>query len=67
MKKKNINILKKARRIIDVPEPIAINKGFHCVLVSEYVPGKPLFWYFDHRKEPKKKIRIFGRYAQKTS
>lgn len=48
MKKKYEN-LKKARKIVDIPEPIAINRDFNCVLVSKYVPGKPLFRYFKHR------------------
>jgi aminoglycoside phosphotransferase (APT) family kinase protein len=54
--KKEYEYLKKARKIIEVPEPIAINENFHCVLVSKYVPGKNLFWYLDHKKEPRKKL-----------
>ncbi len=56
--KKEYEYLEKARKIIDVPKPVAINKGFCCVLVSKYVPGRPLFWYFKHRKEPEKKLEL---------
>ena len=56
--KKEYEYLKKARKIINVPEPIAINKDFSCVLVSKYVPGRPLFWYFKHRKELKEKLEL---------
>ena len=56
--KKEYEYLKKARKIIDVPEPIAINKDFSCVLVSKYVPGRPLFWYFNHRKELEEKLEL---------
>lgn len=56
--KKEYEYLKKARKIIDAPEPIAINKDFCCVLVSKYVPGKSLFWYFEHGKEQKEKLEL---------
>lgn len=56
--KKEYEYLKKARKIIDVPKPIVINKGFCCVLVSKYVHGRPLFWYFKHGKEPKDKLEL---------
>lgn len=56
--KKEYEYLKKARKIIDVPEPIAINKDFSCVLVSKYVPCRPLFWYFDHRSELEEKLEL---------
>lgn len=56
--KKEYKYLKKVRKIIDVPEPIAINKDFCRVLVSKYVPGRPLFWYFDHRNELKEKLEL---------
>jgi tRNA A-37 threonylcarbamoyl transferase component Bud32 len=52
--------LKKARKIIDVPEPIAINKDFNCVLVSKYVHGKTLFWYFKHRTKLKEKLELIA-------
>ncbi len=35
--------LKKLGAIINVPRAIAARKDFHCVLVTEYVRGKPLF------------------------
>ncbi|RPJ74534.1 MAG: aminoglycoside phosphotransferase family protein, partial [Alphaproteobacteria bacterium] len=56
--KKEYEDLKKVRKIINVPEPIAINRDFNCVLVSKYVPGKPLFWYFKHRRELKEKLEL---------
>lgn len=56
--KKEYDCLKKARRIINVPKPIAINKDFKCVLITEYVPGKPLFWYFKHRRELNEKLKL---------
>ncbi len=58
--KKEFEDFKKARKLIDVPEPIAINKKFNCVLVSKYVPGKPLFWNFKHRKDLMKKLELIA-------
>lgn len=58
--KKEYENLKKARKIIDVPEPIAVNKDFNCVLVCKYVPGKPLFWYFKHREKLNKKLEMIA-------
>lgn len=58
--KKEYKDLKKARKIIGVPEPIAINKDFNCVLVSKYVSGKTLFWYFKHRRELKEKLELIA-------
>jgi aminoglycoside phosphotransferase (APT) family kinase protein len=56
--KKEFGNLKKVQKIIDVPEPIAINKDFSCVLVIKYVSGRPLIWYFKHRKELKEKLAL---------
>jgi aminoglycoside phosphotransferase (APT) family kinase protein len=56
--KKEYGYLKKARKIIDVPEPIAMNKDFCCVLVSKYVTGRTLFWYLNHREELKEKLEL---------
>lgn len=63
--KKEYENLKKARKIIDVPEPIAINKDFNCVLVSKYVSGRPLFWYFEHRRELKEKLELIANMLRK--
>lgn len=52
--------LKKAQKIINVPEPIATNREFNCVLASKYVSGKPLFWYLKHRKELKEKLELIA-------
>lgn len=43
--------LKKVASIIDIAKPLAINKEFNCVLVTEYIPGKPLSWYIKHEKK----------------
>jgi tRNA A-37 threonylcarbamoyl transferase component Bud32 len=37
--------LKKAASIINVAKPLAVNKRFNCVLVTEHIPGKSLRWY----------------------
>ena len=63
--KKEYADLKKARKIIDVPEPIAINKDFNCALVSIYEPGRPLFWYFRHRGELKEKLELIANMLRK--
>jgi Ser/Thr protein kinase RdoA (MazF antagonist) len=63
--KKEYEYLKIAQKIIDVPEPIAINKEFSCVLVSKYVPGRPLFWYFNHRKKLEEKLELVAEILRK--
>lgn len=63
--KKEYEYLKKARKIIDVPEAIATNKDFNCALVSKYVPGRPLFWYFKHRRELKEKLELVANMLRK--
>jgi thiamine kinase-like enzyme len=63
--KKEYEDLKKAQKIIDVSEPIAVNKDFKCVLVSRYVSGKPMFWYFKHRGELKEKLEIIANMLRK--
>jgi len=42
---KNLKIVEK---IIDTPKPLAIKKQFSCVLVTEYVRGKPLYTYMNN-------------------
>jgi serine/threonine-protein kinase RIO1 len=63
--KKEYADLKKARKIINVPEPIAINKDFNCALVSKYVPGRSLFWYFKHTRKLKEKLEIIANLLRK--
>lgn len=63
--KKEYEDLKKARKIIDVPEPIATNKNFNCALVSKYVSGRPLFWYFKHRRQLKEKLETVANMLRK--
>jgi tRNA A-37 threonylcarbamoyl transferase component Bud32 len=43
--------LKKAASIINVGKPLIIDKDFNCVLVTEYIPGKPLSWYINREKK----------------
>lgn len=59
--KKEYADLKKARKIIDAPEPIAMNKEFNCALVSKYVSGRPLFWYFKHRRDLNKNLELVAK------
>jgi aminoglycoside phosphotransferase (APT) family kinase protein len=42
--------LKKAASIIDVAKPLAVSKKFNCALITEYIPGKSLGWYFRHEE-----------------
>jgi len=42
--------LKKAGLTINVAKPLAINKRFNCVLVTEHIPGQSLRWYIKHEK-----------------
>jgi thiamine kinase-like enzyme len=58
--KKEYGDLKRARKIINVPEPIAMNNDFKCVLVSKYVPGRTLFWYFKHRRALNEKLELIA-------
>ncbi len=37
--------LKRLEKIINVPRPIDLSSHFNCVLVTEYIPGKPFSWY----------------------
>lgn len=43
--------LKKAEQIISVAKPIAISSDLNCVLVTEYLKGKNLLWYFQHPEQ----------------
>jgi tRNA A-37 threonylcarbamoyl transferase component Bud32 len=40
--------LEKVASIINVAKPLAVNKKYNCVLVTEYISGKPLSWYIKH-------------------
>lgn len=40
--------LEKVASIINVAKPLAVNKKFNCVLVTEYISGKPLSVYIKH-------------------
>jgi tRNA A-37 threonylcarbamoyl transferase component Bud32 len=43
--------LEKAGSIINVAKPLAIDKYFNCVLVTEYIPGKSLGWYIKYEEK----------------
>jgi tRNA A-37 threonylcarbamoyl transferase component Bud32 len=43
--------LEKAGSIINVAKPLAIDKNFNCVLVTEYIPGKSLGWYIKYEEK----------------
>lgn len=43
--------LGKAASIINVATPLAVNKKYNCVLVTEYIPGKSLTWYIKHEEK----------------
>lgn len=43
--------LEKAASIINVGKPLIVDKDFNCVLVTEYINGKPLRWYIDHEEK----------------
>lgn len=44
------NKLERVRHIIDIPGPIVINRDFDCVLITEYISGRLLLWYFNDEK-----------------
>ncbi len=43
--KREFKNLKIVEKVIDVPRPLATKKQFSCVLVTEYIQGKPLYMY----------------------
>ncbi|MDQ1253848.1 MAG: hypothetical protein QG646_3040 [Euryarchaeota archaeon] len=43
--------LKKAASIINVGKPIIVDKDFNCILVTEYISGKPLRWHINHEEK----------------
>jgi len=48
--------LEKAASVINVAKPLAVNKKFNCVLVTEHIPGKSLRWYFKHEEDLYEKL-----------
>lgn len=42
--------LRKVGKIINVPRAIATHRDFHCVLVTEYVHGKPLYTFMQSER-----------------
>lgn len=52
--------LKRLEKTIDIPYPIAANKHFDCVLVTEYLPGKPFSWYLKNEKDLEEKLKAIA-------
>lgn len=52
--------LKRLKNIIDVPEPIDFSSRFNCVLVTEYIPGKPFSWHLKNEKNLDEKIEVIA-------
>lgn len=44
-------MVKRVEKIIDTPKPIAAKREYSCVLVTEYVPGRPLYFYVKAEKD----------------
>jgi aminoglycoside phosphotransferase (APT) family kinase protein len=53
---KEYNNLEMAGTVIDVAKPLAVNNKFNCVLVTEYIQGKPLSWYVKHEEKLYKRL-----------
>jgi tRNA A-37 threonylcarbamoyl transferase component Bud32 len=53
---KEYNNLWKAGSVIDVAKPLAVNSNMNCVLVTEYIQGKPLSWYVKHEDKLYKRL-----------
>lgn len=53
--------LRKAASVINVARPLAINKKFNCVLVTEYIPGKSLDWYIRHEEKLYERLAAVAR------
>jgi len=47
---REFNTLRSVSNIVNVPRPIAANKDFHCVLVTEHLRGKPLYKFMKSEK-----------------
>lgn len=43
--------LKKADAAINIAKPIAVNKDFNCVLLTEFIPGRSLSWYLGNEDD----------------
>jgi serine/threonine protein kinase len=50
------NNLEKAASLINVGKPLAINRDFKYILVTEYVNGKSLGWYLKHEEKLYEKL-----------
>lgn len=62
---REFEMLKKIGQIIDVPKAVAARKDFHCVLVTEYVRGEPLFKYMKHERELYDKLTMMAHALRK--
>jgi len=48
--------LEKAGSVINIAKPLAVNESMSCVLVTEYIPGKPLSWYVKQEDKLHKRL-----------
>lgn len=53
---KEYSNLKRAGSVIDVAKPLAVNRDMNCVLVTEFIQGKPLSWYVKHEDKLHKRL-----------
>jgi serine/threonine protein kinase len=52
--------LEKVASIINVAKPLAVNKKFNCVLVTEYISGKPLSWYIKYENKLDERLALIA-------
>lgn len=57
--------LEKVTSIINVAQPLAVNKDFNCVLVTEYISGKPLSWYIKHEDKLNERLASIAHMLRK--
>jgi len=57
--------LKEVGKIVNVPKPIAINKKFNCVLITEYIPGETLVKFLSNEKSLYEKLTYVANLLKK--
>jgi tRNA A-37 threonylcarbamoyl transferase component Bud32 len=57
--------LRKAASVINVAKPLAVNEKFNCVLVTEFISGKSLRWYFKQEKDLYNKLSAVAHMLRK--
>ncbi|MFP4654468.1 MAG: aminoglycoside phosphotransferase family protein [Methanohalobium sp.] len=57
--------LEKIKDVVNISRPIAVNKHFNCVMITEYISGKPLSWYFEHDQFVKKHLSEVSKLLRK--